>query len=144
MEQLALQEIYPEIRTIGGQLAAITPAKQPLPTDHPLSQVAAQLGVGPTGAGRPFPVLWDAGNRVADLFGLTHDVSDEMQDLFRAVEMDLEAINGTEAGWTLPLASTYIIDQARTIRHAVVTADWRLRPDPHDTLARLKQVVADH
>jgi hypothetical protein len=33
---------------------------------------------------------------------------------------------------------------AGMIRHAVVTADWRIRPEPNDTLARLKQVVADN
>jgi hypothetical protein len=47
MEQLALQEIYPEIRKIGAQLAAITPGKKPLPAAHPLAQVATQMGVGP-------------------------------------------------------------------------------------------------
>jgi hypothetical protein len=62
MEQLALQEIYPEIRKIGAQLVAITPGKQPLPAEHSLAQVAVQLGVGPAGEGRTFPVLWDEGN----------------------------------------------------------------------------------
>ena len=143
MEQFALQEIYPEIRKIGAQLACITPDKTPLPIEHPLAQVAAQLGVGPAGEGRPFPVLWDEGNRVADAFGLTHDFSDATRDLYRAAALDLEVINGAEAGWTLPLASTYIIDKAGMIRHAVVTADWRIRPDPHDTLEKLKQAAAD-
>jgi len=142
MEQFALQEIYAEIRQIGAQLAAITPAKQPLPAAHPLAQVAAQMGVGPVGEQRTFPVLWDEGNRVASLFGLTHDFSDATKDLYMAAQVDIAAINGTEAGWTLPLASTYIIDRAGMIRHAVVTADWRIRPDPHDTLARLQQVIA--
>ena len=143
MEQFALQEIYPEIREIGGQLAAITPDKKPLPAEHPLAQVAAQMGVGPTGEGRTFPVLWDEGNRVAALFGLKHDISDATMDAFRASGMDMEEINGAEASQTLPLASTYIIDKAGMILHAVVTADWRIRPDPNDTLARLKQAVAD-
>jgi hypothetical protein len=143
MEQFALQEIYPEIRKIGAQLAAITPGKKPLPAEHPLAQVAAQMGVGPAGEGRPFPVLWDEGNRAADLFGLTHDFSDATRDLYKAAELDIEEINGAAAGWTLPLASTYIIDKAGMIRHAIVTADWRIRPDPNDTLARLKQAVAD-
>lgn len=143
MEQFALQEIYPEIRQIGGQLAAITPDKKPLLADHPLAQVAAQMGVGPAGEGRTFPVLWDEGNRVAELFGLKHDFSDATKDVFRGAGMDMEEINGAEAGWSLPIASTYIIDQAAMIRHAVVTADWRIRPDPNDTLARLKQIVAD-
>jgi alkyl hydroperoxide reductase subunit AhpC len=144
MEQLALQEIYPEIRQIGAQLVAITPGKHPLPTAHPLAQVAVQLGVGPAGEGRTFPVLWDEGNRVAEIFGLKHDFSDATRELYRAAALDLEAINGAEAGWTLPLAATYIIDTARMIRHAVVTADWRVRPEPHDTLTRLKQVLAAH
>ncbi len=143
MEQFALQELYPEIRKIGAQLAAITPGKKPLPAEHPLTQVAAQMGVGPAGEGRTFPVLWDEGNRVADLFGLTHDFSDAARALYGAAALDIEAINGAEAGWTLPLASTYIIDKAGMICHAVVTADQRVRPDPNDTLARLKQAVAN-
>jgi peroxiredoxin len=143
MEQFALQEIYPEIRQIGAQLACITPDKTPLPAAHPLAQIATQMGIGPVGEGRTFPVLWDAGNRVAELFGLKHDFSNATKDLYRAAGLDLEVISGAEAGWTLPLASTYIIDKAGMIRHAVVTADWRIRPDPHDTLEKLKQAVAD-
>ncbi len=143
MEQFALQEIYPEIRKIGAQLAAITPNQVALPVEHPLAQVTAQMGVGPAGEGRTFPVLWDEGNRVADLFGLKHDFSDATRELFMAVEMDMEELNGSEAGWTLPLAATYIIDQTGMIRHAVVTADWRVRPDPDDTLARLKEASAN-
>ena len=54
MEQLALQEIYPEIRQIGAQLACITPEKTPLPAVHPLAQVTTQMGVGPAGEGLPF------------------------------------------------------------------------------------------
>ena len=143
MEQLALQENYPEIRKIGANLAAITPGKKPLPAEHPLAQVAAQMGVGPAGEGRTFSVLWDEGNRVAESFGLKHDFSDATRDLYRAAEVDIEEINGTEAGWTLPLASTYIIDKAGMICRAVVTADWRVRPDPKDTFEMLKQAVAD-
>ncbi len=143
MEQLALQEIYPEICKIGAQLAAITPGKKPLPAEHPLAQVAAQMGVGPAGEVRTFPVLWDEGNRVADSFGLKHDFSDATKDLYNGAGIDIEEINGEEAGWTLPLASTYIIEKSGIIRHAVVTADWRIRPDPNDTLERLNQAVAD-
>ena len=143
MEQFALQEIYPEVRKIGAQLVAVTPAKNPLPVEHPLAQVAEQMGVGAKGDGRSFPVLWDEGNRVADLFGLTHDFSEATKGLYRAASVDIEAINGAAAGWILPLASTYIIDTAGVIRHAVVTADWRMRPDPSDTLERLKQVAAN-
>ena len=113
MEQLALQEIYPAIRKMGAQ----------------------------RGEGRPFPVLWDEGNRVADMFGLKHDFSPATRDLYKDAAVDLENINGTEAGWTLPLASTYIIDKAGMIRHAVVTVDWRVRPDPNDTLQRLTEAI---
>src|SRR4029434_2565640 len=74
---------------------------------------------------------------------LKHDFSAATKGLYRAAAVDLEEINGAEAGWTLPLASTYIIDRASVIRHAVVTADCRIRRDPNDTLKRLKELVAD-
>ena len=143
MEQLALEEIYPEIRNIGAQLAAITPGRKPLPAEHGLAQVADQMGIGREGTGRTFPVLWDGGNRVADSFGLKHNFSDETKDMYSASAVDIEEINGSEAGWNLPLASTYIIDKAGMVLHAVAAADWRVRPDPNDTLERLKQAVAD-
>ncbi len=117
MEQLALQEIYPEILKIGAQLVAITPGKKPLPPDHGLAQVAAQMGVGPEGEGRTFPVLWDEGNRIADSFGLKYDLSDAMKGSMSARGLDIEEINGAEAGWTLPLASTYIIDISPNVLH---------------------------
>ncbi len=143
MEQLALEEIYSEILKIGARLAAITPVKKSLPAEHPLAQIATQLGVGPAGEGITFPVLWDQGNRIADSFGLKHDFSDQVKDSWSAEELDIGDLNGPEAGWSLPLASTYIIDKTGMIRHAVVTADWRIRPDPKDTLEKLKQAVAD-
>jgi hypothetical protein len=46
--------------------------------------MTTQIGVGPAGEGRTFPVLWDEGNRVADLFGLKHDFSDATKDLYKA------------------------------------------------------------
>jgi hypothetical protein len=55
MEQFALQEIYPEIRKIGAQLACITPDKQPLPAAHPLAQVAMQMGSDLRARGAPSP-----------------------------------------------------------------------------------------
>jgi peroxiredoxin len=119
IEQLALQKIYPEIRKIGGQLAAIMPNRQPLPAEHPLAQAAAQMGVGPEGDGRTFPILWDEGKRAAELFGLKHDFSDETRGLFKAFEMDMEELNGAEAGWSLPLASTYIINRTGIIRQLI-------------------------
>src|SRR4030095_2570458 len=76
------------------------------------------------------PVFWDQRNRVAHLFGLKHDFSASTKDLYRAAVVDIEEINGAEAGWTLPLASTYIIDRAGVIRHAVVTAEWRGEDGP--------------
>ena len=141
MEQLALQEIYPEILKIGAQLAAITPGRKPLPADHGLAKVAEQMGVGPAGEARTYPVLWDDGNRVSDSFGLKHDFSDATKEMFTASEIDIAELNGQEAGWTLPMASTYIIDKTGMIRHASVSADWRIRPDPNDTLERLKQAI---
>ena len=143
MEQLALQEIYPEILKIGAQLVAVTPGKKALPAEHPLAQVAAQMGVGPEGSGRTFPVLWDEGNRVADSFGLKHDFSNATREMYSASAVDIEEINGAEAGWTLPIASTYIVDKTGMILHAITAADWRVRPDPNETLERLKQAVAE-
>ena len=77
------------------------------------------------------------------MFGLRHNFSDATKDMYNGAAINIEEINGGDAGWTLPLASTYIIDKTGMIRNAVVAADWRVRPDPNDTLELLKQAVAD-
>ena len=90
-----------------------------------MAQMTTQIGVGPAGEGRTFPVLWDEGNRVADLFGLKHDFSDATKDLYKAAGLDIETINGAEAGWTGLEAVCGCARPGSTLLRSFFSCCWR-------------------
>ncbi len=74
-----------------------------------------------------FPVLSDAGNKVARQFGLVYHLPAYQEQLFRSVFINLPLTNGDES-WELPLPATYVINQDGTILFAQAFADYTQRP----------------
>jgi len=108
----------------GAQLVAISPQTP----DHSLS-MAEQNELG-------FRVLSDVGASVIDEYGLRFEVDQQLRALTESVGNDIGAHNGP-AGWTLPAASTFVIDRDGVVRYAHVRGDWRERAEPADVLAAL-------
>ena len=94
---------------------------------------AEKLGLG-------FPILGDPGNRVARQFELVVKIPDELLEVYRGFGIDFERINGDASG-TLPMPARYLVDTAGIIRHAEVNLDHTCRPEPAETLARLKALI---
>jgi peroxiredoxin len=44
----------------------------------------------------------------------------------------------------LPLAATFVIDRAGIVRYAFVPVDWRVRAEPADIEAALRNLSAGH
>ena len=86
-----------------------------------------------------FPLLGDAGNRVADAFGLTIGVPEALRAIYRGFGIDLERVNG-DASWTLPLPSRYVIGADGIIADAKTNTDHPRRPEPEETLAALRRL----
>lgn len=84
-----------------------------------------------------FPVLNDPGNQVAGKFNLTHTLSDELQQVYLQLGIDLALFNG-DASWILPMPARYIVDTQGVIRVADVSIDHTVRVEPVDTVAALK------
>jgi peroxiredoxin len=80
-----------------------------------------------------FPALSDAGNRVAEKFGVAYKVPQYQQELFTTVFINLPHVNG-EDSWTLPLPATFGIGQDGKIRYAWVNEDYTLRAEPMEVL----------
>ncbi len=57
-----------------------------------------------------FPLLSDAGNKVARQFGLTYRVPDEQSAVYQRAFVNLPFVNGDDS-WELPIPATYIIDR---------------------------------
>jgi serine/threonine protein kinase len=117
----ALSQNYLEIVSEGASLVAISP------------QLSAQSRALRTDKSLAFELLYDPGNRVADLFGIRFAVPDADRDNYRGMGLDLGAFNGDDS-WTLPLPARFVIDQLGIIRDAMIQTDITVRPNPQTGL----------
>lgn len=122
LELKALQARLADIEARGATLVAISPQAP----DHSLSTAQKQ--------GLRFPVLSDAGNRVARSFGLVFTLEESLKPLYQAFGIDLAEHNG-EASFELPVPATYAVARDGTVLEAFVDADYRKRPEP-ETIVR--------
>jgi peroxiredoxin len=84
-----------------------------------------------------FPLLSDAGNRVARQFGLIYRVPQLQEAVYRRAFVNLPFTNGDES-WELPIPATYIIDRDGTILYAAANEDYTERPEPADIVLALR------
>ena len=120
----AWQELYPTVRERGALLIAISPQ---LPRQNDFTVQQHNL---------TFPILSDAGARLADEFGITYTVSEVMQRHYRSILVNIPFVNGDQS-WKLPLPATFVISRSGQILFSEAHADHRVRPDPMDVLAAL-------
>ncbi len=125
----ALQDSLPGIRAAGAELVAISPERP-----ERMRETTARNGV-------TFATLHDDGNRAARLFGLLHEVPEDLAAVFRRLGLDLDEINGT-AGWTLPLPATYVVDPDAVAVWAFIDPDPSRRAEPADIVAALHDLRA--
>jgi peroxiredoxin len=116
------RDLYSRIREQGAVFVAISP------------QTARQNDFMAVQHKLPFPLLNDAGNKVATLFGLTYTVTPAMQEYYRSILINLPFINGEPSG-TLPLPATYVIGRDGRVVFAEAHADFRVRPEPEEILS---------
>ncbi len=120
----AWRDLFPEMRSRGIMLAAISPQ-----TEHQADLLAQQHPL-------PFPVLSDPGLVIAEQFGLVYPVPEYQQRHYRRMLVNVPFING-DPSWRLPLPATFAIASDGTILFAEAHADFRVRPEPADVLAAI-------
>jgi peroxiredoxin len=113
----AMNLVLPQIEQAGASLVAISPqtVKQSffMHDQHKLR----------------FPLLSDAGNKVARQFRLTHRVPESQEAVYRRAFVNLPFTNGDES-WELPIPATYILDRDGTVLYASANEDYTQRPEP--------------
>jgi peroxiredoxin len=117
----AMNLILPEIEQAGATLAAISP------------QTVQQSFFMRDQHKLRFPLLSDAGNKVAREFGLTYRVPDEQRAIYQRAFVNLPFVNGNDS-WELPIPATYVIDRGGTVLYASANEDYTERPEPADVV----------
>jgi peroxiredoxin len=118
------RDLYGRLRERGALFAAISPETQ-RQSDFAVQQHGLQ-----------FPVLHDPEGRLAEEFGLTYTVPEYHQRYLKSIMVNLPFLNG-EASWRLPIPATYVLARDGRVLFAEAYADFRVRPEPEDTLVSL-------
>lgn len=122
----AMNLVLPQIERAGATLVAISPqtVKQSffMRDQHKLR----------------FPLLSDAGNKVARHFGLTYRVPEAQEAVYRRAFVNLPLVNGDES-WELPIPATYILDRDGTVLYASANEDYTERPEPGEIVEFLRR-----
>ena len=121
----AMNLILPQIEHAGATLVAISPqtVKQSffMHDQHKLR----------------FPLLSDAGNKLARRFGLTYRVPPAQEAVYRRAFVNLPFTNGDDS-WELPIPATYIVERNGTILYASANEDYTERPEPSEIVGILE------
>ena len=125
----AWRELHSRLREAGALLAAISP------------QTARQSDFMIGQHGLPFPVLTDAGCRLAEKFGLAYTIPEYHRAYYRSILVNVPFINGDES-WRLVLPATYILSRDGKVLYAEAHADFRVRPEPEEALAAILESTA--
>jgi peroxiredoxin len=128
MELEALKEIDSQVQELGARIVVLTPE-----LERYTRALHKKLNL-------PFDILIDLHLKVAEQFGLVFTFPDYLRDLYRSWGNTLDRFHD-ESGYRLPMPARYIIDSNRLIRSAEVNADYTIRPEPSETLRRLKEIV---
>jgi len=119
------RDLYGQLRERGALLVAISPETQ-RQSDFAVQQ-----------HGIPFPLLHDPGAKLAEQFGLVYTVPEYHQRYLKSILVNLPFLNG-EPSWRLPLPATHVIGRDGKVAFAQAFADFRVRPEPADTLSSLR------
>jgi len=124
----AMNLVLPQIERAGGSLVAISP------------QTVRQSYFMRDQHKLHFPLLSDAGNRVARQFGLAYRVPPLEEAVYRRAFVNLPFMNGDES-WELPITATCILERNGTVMQAWAHEDYAERPEPDEVVGFLRQWI---
>ncbi len=127
LELNALQQILPEIQSLGANLVTISPQ---LPDESMSTAEKNAL---------TFSVLSDIGNKVAKTFNLVFTLSESLRPDYANFGIDLQKTNGDDS-FELPVPATFVVDKNGIIQSAFVNADYKQRMEPAEIIKVLKEI----
>ncbi len=127
LELRAYQSALSEIQALGAELVAVS-FERP---DHSLDTAEKN--------GLRFTVLSDIGGQLAAALGIRFQLSDTVRPYYERAGHDLPARNGN-GDWALPMPATFVVAQGGRIAAAFIEPDYRIRLDPQEALAALREI----
>jgi peroxiredoxin len=128
MELEALEQIHSEVRALGAEIVVLTPE-----LERYARALHKKLNLS-------FDILNDLHLKTAEQFGLVFTLPDYLRELYKSFGSALDRFND-EPEYRLPMPARYIIDKQGIIRAADVNADYTIRPEPAETLRRLRALT---
>lgn len=125
MELEALQEVLPDIDRLGASILVISPQ---------LAKYSKQIAKKHN---LTYPVLCDVQNKVASQFGLVFQLPEDLKELYKTFDIDLERFNG-DTLWQLPMPARFILNHEGMIIDSEVNPDYTQRPEPSGIIDILK------
>ncbi|WP_108867213.1 peroxiredoxin-like family protein [Aquimarina aquimarini] len=125
LELKALQQALPDFEENGATLVAISPET---PDNSLTTSEKNNLS---------FEVLSDVNNKIAEKFNLTFTLPQDLVEIYKGFNIDLEKSNGNTEQ-QLPISATYIINQDGTILYDHIKEDYKQRADPEELINILK------
>jgi peroxiredoxin len=116
----------PEIRGLGAELVVISPQ---LPAISREMHTQMKLG---------FDLLFDAGNQVAEAFGIAMQLPDDLIKVYSGFGIDLPKFDG-DASWRLPVPARIVLAKGGAVVGIDADPDYTTRPEPEETLAVLRR-----
>ncbi len=127
LELKALQKVNSEIEALGARLVAISPQ---VPDESLSTAEKNEL---------EFEVLSDVKGKVADQYGLTFSLDEDLRPIYKNWGADVAVVND-DSDCQLPLPATYVISQDGKIVHSFVEEDYTERLEPEEILDSLRNL----
>ncbi len=126
LELKALQRSLHEFQRYNATLVGISPSFVSLQT----------LGSGDAPV-YSYSILSDVGNKVAATYGLRYNVSEELENMFVALGMDLKDVFSENDQKTLSIPATFVVNIDKKIIFKFADVDYTKRAEPADIIASL-------
>lgn len=130
LELKALQDVNSEIEALGARLLAISPQ---VPDDSLSTAEKNDL---------EFEVLSDVKANVANQYGLTFSLDEDLRPIYKNWGADVAVVNN-DLDCQLPVPATYVISQDGKIVHSFVEEDYTERLEPEEILDSLRKLRSD-
>ncbi len=93
-------------------------------------EMRAQMKLG-------FDLLFNAGNKVAEAYGIAMQLPDDLIKIYTRFGIDLPTFDG-DSSWRLPVPARVVLAKGGTVLGIEADPDYTRRPEPEDTLALLR------
>ncbi|MEO0987475.1 MAG: peroxiredoxin-like family protein [Cyanobacteria bacterium J06639_14] len=133
----AYNEHLADIKATGANLVAVSPEKRDSGYEALMDSEAPPEFKGAAVRDVGFDVLYDAGNSLAQKYGLAFELPETHKQLMGMLNFDIEKANGDRT-YAFADPATYVIGQDSIIQWAYVPNNYRKRAEPEAIIAQLK------